>query len=204
MAEEIHSIDTDEEVDTQLVDDQILGSVTSESYNEFMEVQEIAQVLFHWETRRLEKELGTDHPQVLQMGKRLLQRSSLLADFEVERELSTITTPKVETDDALIHGRVSVEDNRGLAKLTVSLEDENGKDMGLAEEIKTDASGYYSIVLTPKKLEKMARAKGGYLVVKDPAGKVLYREENALEMVAGNRLAVNVALKKADLGSTPR
>ncbi|MBU1564818.1 MAG: carboxypeptidase-like regulatory domain-containing protein [Proteobacteria bacterium] len=183
----------------QEVCDERLESTQLELYKEFIDFQNVGQILFQWEAQRLGKQLGADHPRVKVFNERVKQKATFLADIEVELEFANIKIPEVTESGGLIHGRVFDENKRGIEKLNVRLEDENGQKLGFAGQPKTDASGYYTFEFDSKKLEKLEKLGEVYLVLVNPAGKIVYRESKALKLAAGNSTVINVTLNRADL-----
>jgi hypothetical protein len=199
MATDKNSSNPKSSSSNQAISNENIDSAQLELYKEFIEFQKIGQILFQWETQRQGMQLGENHPRVTSLQKHMKENAAFLADIEVELELANIKMPEAGKGDALIHGRVSDENKRGIAQLTVKIEDENGQSLGFAGQSTTDASGYYALVLDTKKLEKLAKLDGIILALANPAGRVVYREPEAIKVAAGDRLVINVTLRRQNL-----
>ncbi len=161
----------------------------------------IHRSLLQHEERRLTKRLGRKHPRVRGLGARLEHNLSLIKGFEVQVELAAIRVPEVEAKDALIHGRVADEHQRGLTGLTVEVEDERGKTVRFLGKADTDASGYFALRVDPATVARLSKVEGegGYLTVRTRTGKLVHREPALVKLAEGDRVFVQVGLKREDL-----
>lgn len=157
-------------------------------------VQLAFHALLEHEAARLADKLGPEHPRAVALRRALDSQRVLVAELEVEAEIAAIRLPKVNEDQALVHGRVVDRDNRGFAGLKVCLVDKSGEALPEIEPVTTDVSGHYAVVISGE----MAKA-AAYLDVTSPRERHLYRGKRALKLVPGTRLSVDVKLDRSDV-----
>lgn len=163
------------------------------------QIQIISQTLFQGEATRLSQKLGEDHPRVRELEMQIERNPSLVNDLEVAQEVARIRVPEVEESGALIHGRVTDENRRGVAGLTVYAEDEAGETIDSLDAAETDLSGYYALQVDPDTVAQLSDVGGLYLVVAAEDGEVVHRESEPLTLAAGDRIVVDITLKRGDM-----
>lgn len=165
------------------------------------DVQIISHALFQHEARRLSRKLGNDHPRVQQLQARLQENVNFIQDLEIQQEISEIRVPEVGETDALIHGRLVDENRRGIAGLTVFLENEAGNMLRFLGTSQTDKCGYYALAIDAAALARLSEKQCGevYLAVCTPKGKVIYRDTNLLKLTEGARVLTEIPFRRRDL-----
>lgn len=159
----------------------------------------LGQALFQRDVARMEKEHGKDYTRAKQVRTRLKTQAKTVSEMEIELELAQIKVPSIPETDALVHGRVADTYNRGIAGLKITIEDEKERTLRSLGCSKTDASGYYALILDSSKIKILADLEGGYLVISSLADKIVHREPEAIKVAAGDRVVVDVTLNRADL-----
>ena len=166
------------------------------------EIQVLSQSMLQREAKRLSRKLGAEHPRVRQLEAQLEHNCRLVQELEVELEVASIQTPRVEEDEALIHGRVTDEHRRGIAGLIVHAQDESGQELQFLGSAETDDVGYYALRIDPVAVERLAEEAVGKidLVVGTKAGEVVHREPVPLKPGKGERIIASVALQPEETG----
>jgi 5-hydroxyisourate hydrolase-like protein (transthyretin family) len=169
------------------------------SVDNLKDVQLFHRSLMQREAARLERKLGSDHPRVQKLNARVatsLKRASATA---AELELARIQTPEVEAEEGLVHGRVTLSDKRGLGKLLIRLEDEQGRQIKDLGETQTDRRGYYSIRVDTQTIEKLKKTEKSevYLAVRDAKGNVIERRQQSIQLEKGTRAYHEVRVEMA-------
>lgn len=171
-----------------------------EAPNLLKDFQVMQQSLLQHEAARLEQNLGPDHPRTVQLRARLEDNVAVVQAVEATLDGARIRAPAVSEDGMLLHGRAVDENKRGVAGLTVVLEDEQGKTLRSLGQAQTDAYGYYALPVDARTVTRLA--KGGqqkvFVVLRDPQG-VVQREEMVLDPVAGGRTFAEVGLQRETL-----
>jgi len=174
-------------------------------------IQLAARPLFQLEAERLKAKAGPDDPRVPMFAQRADSQLQLIAALQVEGQIAAVRVPSVDRNDTLIDGRLVDPNQRAIANTQVQLVDEKGQAVTGAT-VTTDASGYYSIVLTPQvatalKDKKLFVAVGTGAAAKVPAA------AQPISVVPGGRLLQQIGLNpgelanvrvKVDLGSVLR
>ena len=123
--------------------------------------------------------------------------------FRLWSERSAIEAPETKDDEVIVYGRVARADGQGVAKLVVSLV------AGATEVIdfaKTGARGEYTVHLAPgdvrlaldREADESSRLSGPTLalrvVVADPDGEVLHRDEAPMRLTIGTSVFREILL----------
>jgi len=180
-----------------------LRDVRIEALNNLTEIQVASRLLLQHEAVRLEKKFGKEHPRTQHLKNSLKQNLDIINDLEVEKEIAGIKIPEVSQDQALIHGRVMDANHRGIGGLTVCIIDSRERILNDPEKSTTDDSGYYSIIIGPDKLEKMANIveEGVFLAIFTSKGKIIQRKVKPIKITQGDRMLVDVVLNRDDLST---
>jgi hypothetical protein len=181
------------------------GSASVEGLQQVRDVQVVMGALLQHEAQRLEHKLGTEHLRVQQIRSSLEQNQAVTRDLDVELEIAQVRIPTVDPKDVLIHGRVVDENQRGLAGLTVLLENVRGGIIRALGQAETQPSGYYALPIQAAVLERVASSinAGVFVVVCNPKGERIYRHKDPLRLVNGDRHLVNIALRRFDQTPLP-
>lgn len=138
---------------------QMLEEENLNSLLEIRELQILEQALFQHEAERLKREFGEDHPRTLEIMSRLRQNQELIDKIEVSLEMALIRVPEAKENEAIIHGRVTDENLRGIRGLVVYLENAKWDILREMREPETSAQGYYSFVVDEKAVETISRGE---------------------------------------------
>ena len=162
------------------------------------------RALLENEIARLESARGEERPRAALLRAALEANRSLVRGLDAELGTARIEVPRVGDDQALVDGRVTDREGRGLTGLTVCLVDRQGEALDGTEPATTDASGYYAMVGAAPGRDDANEPKGGYprkgfLAVFTPKGTLLHREKRAVEPAAGERVTVNVTLDRREV-----
>ncbi|MGE5423112.1 MAG: hypothetical protein ACM3QW_07595 [Ignavibacteriales bacterium] len=178
-----------------------LRDVRIEALDNLTEIQVDSRILLQHEAVRLEKKFGTEHPRTQRLKSSLKQNLDVINDLEVEKEIARIKIPEVSQDEALIHGRVVDANYRGIGGLMVCILDSRERILNDPEKSTTDDSGYYSIIIRPDKIEKMANVveEGIFLAIYSSKGKVIHRQLKPIKINEGDRMLVEVVLNRDDI-----
>jgi hypothetical protein len=161
-------------------------------------IPNMRHALLQQEVTRLSRKLGPAHPRVQRLEERLRASREIVEEIAVEREIARIRVPKAEPEDVLIQGCVLDERNRGWAGLDVHVEDEQGNTIRQLMT-KTDASGYYAIVIDPALAERLSKAGSYYITVLTQGGKVVHRDTGAVDLTRGSRAFADVVVGRETL-----
>jgi hypothetical protein len=164
------------------------------------DVQVMQQSLLQHEALRLAQKYGPDHPRTQQLQARLQDNLALVQAFEATLDSVRTREPAVTENGMLLHGRAVDENQRGVAGLTVSVEDEQGKVLRSLGRAETDASGYYTLPVDAHTVARLGKSglKKVFLVLRTARG-VVRREPVPLTPVAGERTFVEVSLNREAL-----
>ena len=188
---------TNDMEELQAMLDQFLGQ-HAEQLAILKSVHAMRHALLQQEARRLNRKLGKAHPRVRRLEAQLRQSQELAEDIAVEWETARIQVPEAKEDDVLIQGRVLDENRRGLTGLTVYVEDEKGNAVR-SLMVETDLSGYYALKIDPATAERLSKAGESFLTMRTRTGRVIHREPASLHLTKGNRIFIDVALRRASL-----
>jgi len=113
--------------------------------------------------------------------------------FDVEKQKANIRIPKVEAEEALIHGRAVTPAKLGVESLTVTAEDKKGNVLAALGEAKTDLNGFYAMKVDAA---TMAEIEGQefYITVRDAQGNLLQKESEAITLSEGARVYRDVSV----------
>jgi len=163
-------------------------------------VQLIARPLFQLEAERLKAKAGPGDPRVEALAKRADNQLELIAALQVEGQIAAVRVPSIERDDTLIDGRLVDANQRAVANTQVQLVDEKGQAVTGAT-VTTDASGYYSIVLTPQAATALKDKKLFVAVGTGAAAKVPAAAAQPISVVPGGRVLQQVGLNAGELAN---
>ncbi|HBB32028.1 MAG TPA: hypothetical protein DDZ80_10910 [Cyanobacteria bacterium UBA8803] len=177
------------------------GSANINALQQVQDIQVVMGSLLQHEAKRLEKKMGKENLRVQQVQASLKRNQAIARDLVVELEIAKVRVPEVDTKDSLIHGRIVDENRRGLVKLRINLESEPGKTLSFLGSAETNASGYYALEINAKALVKLKELapNGVFLIVCTSSGKRVYRKSDPLQLKGGDRILVEVVLKRGDL-----
>lgn len=161
-------------------------------------VEAIGQALYHLETLRLSRKLGADHPRVRRLAARSKQLAQEARALAAEREMAAVKPPAIEENEALVNGRITDRNRRGIGKLMVGLRSSDGERLSGVEDVETNAVGYYALKLSPDAAKRTAET-GAVLVVMNQAGDLVHQSEEPLTPAVGARMAVDAALNRERL-----
>jgi hypothetical protein len=178
-----------------LVDE--LNDQAVSSLEQMRELQLAARSLMDAETSRLARKRGADAPQVQALKARAGNRVEMVHAIDVEAQIAAVRVPRVDKTDTLIQGRITDAAARGVTGVTVQLMDESGKAVTGVEEVRTDANGYYAVVLKPAQAETLADQKLKVAVTND-AGQV-QPSEATIALQPGATLTQELRLSNDDL-----
>jgi len=147
------------------------------------------------ESSRLKKELGENHPRVEKLTASIEANQNFIQDLEVELEIASIEIPEAPPGGVLVHGRVSDAFGRGFPTLLVYGENESSENLTAFGKSETDNTGYFSIPLDKRALEKLTGEKV-FLVVKNLYNKtILFRDEFPLELESEMYILRNIVIR---------
>jgi hypothetical protein len=173
-----------------------VGSENLEPLQQMREMQAAYRVLLQHESERLKKVYGDAHPLVLQMQNRLGRNLTLVETLEVEDQVRRIQVKETGEKESLVHGRVTDESSRGLVGFTVTLTDEEGKDLGIAGA-GVDSTGYFSVVVPEEQADQLSSEKKAvYLAIKNRKGEICERRPVSQSVGPGARVAETIALSR--------
>lgn len=162
------------------------------------QLEAIGRALYQLESVRLARKLGADHPRVRRLAARSKELAAEARALAAEKEMAAVKPPTIAENEALVNGRITDPNRRGIGKLMVGLRDPNGQPLSGVEDVETDAVGYYALKLSPAAAERAAEA-GAVLVVMNQAGNLVHQSEETFTPAAGARLAVDASLNRERL-----
>lgn len=165
---------------------------------EIKDFQVLSQILYKYETKRLERKLGKGHPRVQKWRKRTEDNSKIVDKLEVEMEIAKIDVPETPKEGAKLHGRITDNKNRGIPGLTVIIRDENGKPISDIDLAKTDHSGYYAFTIEKEAAEKIGY-KNIYVSVASKIDETLYRAPVPLILKRNDQIVKNIAIDRKSM-----
>lgn len=169
----------------------------SAALGELRDLRAVTQALLSNEADRLSSRLGQDHPRVVATRALIEENQVMVQGLDSILEIASIQVPPVQTDGALVNGRVVDGDGRGIAGLRVQVEDASGAPLAFLGVATTDASGYFALAIGPDALKKYQAVKGGgTLTVRSTRGVILEREAQPLALSANAQVNVSVALDR--------
>lgn len=151
--------------------------------------------LLQQEKYRLSRKLGEDHPRVKKLEVGIKQNTKLARGLKVQLEVSKIQVPEVPDGGALVHGRVTDENGRGIAGLTLAGETAQKRRSSILSPTETDGSGYFAFPIDTEVLTRLQKAQV-FLAVRSKQAKVLYRDKEPLKLAAGDKLAKQIVLER--------
>ncbi len=73
-----------------------------------------------------------------------------VAVLDVEIEVASIRVPPVRKTETLLHGRVTDDARRAVARLSLVLVGEDGRPVAGVAPVESDAAGYYAFLISPE------------------------------------------------------
>lgn len=173
-----------QEAVAQLQDDQDQALADAQNMRALM------QALLQNEELRLTNQEGKDSPRVVSIRERSIYNQVVSRALDSAIQVANIHTPAVQLDGALIHGQVLDDNGLAVAGLKVQVEDASGQSIEELGSAMTDASGYYSLPLTPEALEKYRARAGGRatLTVRSAAGNILSQASQPVDVGANTKV----------------
>ncbi len=159
----------------------------------------VARPLFQLEAERLKAKVGPDDPRVQALAQRADNQLELIAALQVESDIAAVRVPSVERDDTLIDGRLIDANQRAVADTQVQLVDEKGQAVAGAT-VTTDASGYYSIVLTPEASTAL-KDKQLFVAIGTGAAAKVPAAAQPISVVPGGRVLQQIGLNAGELSN---
>jgi hypothetical protein len=189
------NIESIEEDLTELADDRL------EALNKFKNLQIIKRVQLQYESARLSKKLGKDHPRTKQLNQRLKRNLEVINALIVEEQIARIKVPEVPKSDTLIHGRITDRNSRGIWGVNVCLSDADEHIFSKMGIPRLDDTGYYSFVIDQDTFEKISDVleKGIYIAICSKKCKVIHRECDPIKIKKGGKLVIDLVLDREEL-----
>lgn len=161
----------------------------------------ILRFLLKYERARSEKQWGKENLRTKLVEEQLKHNFDVTDNLEVESELAKIKVPDVGENDALIHGRVFMENHRGIMGLNICMMYK--KRIVYQSSAETDASGYYAFVINPEALKQIQPylKRGVQIAVTTKKGALIYLHKPLLKIAEGDRKLVEIVLTGRDLRS---
>lgn len=159
----------------------------------FKDIQVLQRAIFKQEALRLQKKLGPEHPRVLKLNARLEQNRKLIRAFDIEKQKASVRIPKVEAEEALIHGRAVTPAKLGVESLSVFAEDKKGNVLSVLGEAKTDLNGFYAFKADAAAVAEL-EGQEIYITLRDAQGNLIQRESEAIQLSAGARVYRDVSV----------
>lgn len=159
----------------------------------FKDIQVLQRAIFKQEALRLQKKLGPEHPRVLKLNARLEQNRKLIQAFDIEKQKASVRIPKVEAEEALIHGRAVTPAKLGVESLSVFAEDKKGNVLSVLGEAKTDLNGFYAFKADAAAVAEL-EGQEIYITLRDAQGNLIQRESEAIQLSAGARVYRDVSV----------
>jgi hypothetical protein len=190
----------------------LLGNVSGAHRNALQEAATFHTrmgVLMDYETRRLARKLGEDHPRVTQMKEHARYRRTLAEDLELQSELNEIKVPEVAERDVLLSGRVIDRNGRGIWGVVVHvvyLADRDNQPVSTrVRSEETGKSGYYSLVIDPETAGSLSKKLGDnlFLAVYTSRDRFIYRRPEPLTLDPGSRQSVDIVLDRGEVLRRP-
>lgn len=122
-----------------------------------------------------------------------------IRDLEVELEIARIEVPSVDPKDALVHGRITDPNLRGISGLTVFVKDEVVKAIRNVEISKTDASGYYALKFKSSIITGPPEKREVFLAVRTKEGKEIFNDTEPFGITKSAHLIEEVVFNREDL-----
>jgi hypothetical protein len=163
------------------------------AWEEMRTLHVLGTALMLREKRRLERKHGAQHPLVRRLQEGVTRSAELAHSLRAQIEVAKIRVPEVGEGNALVHGRVTDENGRGVAGVTVRYETLDGKGSLVLGPVETNQYGYFAIQVEAQKLDGLQDADRMF-VVRSKGGKLLYSERDPLNLPAGETLVKQVTL----------
>lgn len=113
-----------------------------------------AQLLLQAESARIAS-IAPDDLRVLafaQAAQGALERAGLLDN---EATLASVRVPRVKKTEALLHGRITDDQDRAAGPVTVTLVDAKGQAVEGVAPVEADSAGYYALVVPAEVAQKL-------------------------------------------------
>lgn len=143
------------------------------------------------EQYRLEQRFGNEDIRIVEFNDRLVRNVEVINNLKVESELIRVSPPVPDEKGAVVDGRLTLTDYRGVGGIRVELV--NAEGVTLSSSVTTDRSGYYAITIPESDMNKLEREKV-FIAVKDPAGNEVIREKDPIKVEVNkiNRKEIHV------------
>jgi hypothetical protein len=153
-------------------------------------VRAVKGIALEREHTRLQAKLGAEHPRVADIKAKIAANQDLRRDVDLGLSRAATPTVRPEADAWILHGHVRDTDAKGVAGLTVSLDDEKQQPLRDLGSACTDKNGYFQICYRrPKKVDAVeaasTQAPKVFIRVSDKQGALLQRDTNALTPAFG-------------------
>lgn len=164
------------------------------------DTQLAARLLAVEEAARIKTDVAPDDPRVsryMDSSAAILRRASAL---EVETEIANIRTPPVTKTQTLLQGRITDDESKASAHVTVTLVDDKGAVVQGVAPVETDDSGYYAFVLDPDQV-KAVGDRNLTLQVGTDSGKLVPSASTPFTLASGKINIAETKLQPSELES---
>lgn len=161
------------------------------------ELQLAAQLVFQAEAARIAR-FAPDDLRVAAFtrgGQQALERAEVL---EREATLASVRVPMVKKTEALLHGRVTDEQDRAAGPVTVTLVDAHGKAVAGVAPVEADSAGYYALVV-PAEVAANLPADSTFAVALAHGEERIPPTTEAISLTAGIVRLQDIRLNENDL-----
>jgi len=141
---------------------------------------------------RLEFRFGKEDIRVSELSREIKNSVEVLNVLKIAGELAQIEPAVPGKEAAIVDGRLTFADYRGIEGVRVELVNVKGET--LTSAVTTDRSGYYAFAIPENELKKLEKGEI-FISVKDPAGNEVLREKDPVKLEVNkiNRKEIHLA-----------
>lgn len=171
----------------------ILGrSYAAKSLATVNSTQTAVNRVYQYEAARLADKLGTGHPRAVALRTQANAGAEAVRALATGAEVASLRIPSPAADGAALSGRFVNARSQGLQGYGVEILNARGARVYTIGQ--TDASGFFSVALSPATTAALARVGEVFLRVADATGLEVYRAQDALRIAPGANIQTTLAV----------
>jgi hypothetical protein len=161
------------------------------------ELQLAAQLVLGAESARIASRAPRD-PRAEALAQSAAVALARAEALEPEIDIASIRVPMIKKTEALVHGRITDAVDRAAGPVTVTLADEQGREVAGVAPVEVDSAGYYALVVPPQAAAALGEDAKLTVIVSSGAERVT-PELEPITLKAGAVQPRDVTLSNAQL-----
>lgn len=162
---------------------------------DFRNILVITQPLLKNERKRLIKKFGSHHPRIRRLDSKLKSTVNMVKNLDAQIEKSSDDT-QLPADQWVVKGKVSDENGKGMAGVTVSLYDKDLLFDDYLGTVITDKQGNFQFLYREEGFKDLLESNPDiYVKVFDKDGNTIYSSKKSVRCNVGRTEVFNIKIK---------